>query len=102
MVWLLSWLFPLWALLPRARALGEVSFSEVAGVGWQCTIRPPHNFTVSTIRRRPVNAWSAQGKSIGSALRAVITEAKGNPDSGAGDGKNCVPRLGGEEFDREP
>lgn len=106
MRWLLAWLFPLWALLPRARQLGSVSFVEVAGVGWQCTIRPPHEssfgIAARAFRRRAVNAWSAQGGSLGSALRAAIGEAQANPTSGAGDGSNCVPKLGGEEFDREP
>lgn len=96
MRWLLSWLFPLWALLPLARRLGAVTFQEVAGVGWMCTIRPPH----TGWQRGAVNAWSAEGRSMGRALRSVIAEAKERPTNGAST-QPCAPRLGGPEYDDE-
>jgi hypothetical protein len=96
--WLLSWLFPLWALLPRARRLGAVSFTEVSGVGWQATIRPsPANDNHRRDRR--VNCWSAQARTIGGALREVINEATTKTVDHGGD--LYAPRLGGKEFDDE-
>lgn len=97
MTWLLSWLFPLWALLPRARAIGAVTFQEVAGVGWQCTIRPP---TTSAWQRGAVNSWSATGRSLGRALRSALREVSDNPKVAIGGGR-CAPVLGGREFDDE-
>jgi hypothetical protein len=96
--WLLSWVFPLWALLPRARALGAVSFTEVQGVGWQCSIRPPHDS--SSWRRRGLNSWAGTGVSLGRALRAAIAH---HDEVGrqTRDGSEFAPRLGGEEFDRD-
>lgn len=84
-------------LLPRARRLGQVSFTEVEGVGWQCSIRPPHT-TTSQVRRR-MNSWTGQASSLGHSLRAALEEAKAHKDSGAGDGSNFLPRIGGREFD---
>ena len=96
-VWLLSWLFPTWALLPRARAIGSVSFTEVGGVGWQCTIRPPQT---GPWQRGAVNAWSGQGRSLGRALRDALSVAANNPKVAIGGGR-CAPVLGGDEFDDE-
>jgi hypothetical protein len=84
-------------LLPRARKLGTVSFTEVAGVGWQCSIRPSHGTPTKTLRR--INAWTGQAKSLGSALREALAEAKAHQTSGAGDGSNFHPKLGGREYD---
>jgi hypothetical protein len=93
--WLLSWLFPLWALLPRARALGAVSFVEVLGVGWQCSVRPPHAGPDHR-RARGVNCWTAQGPTLGSSLRAALAETTKSADH---EGSSFAPRLGGAEFD---
>lgn len=95
--WLLSWLFPLWALLPRARALGSVSFQTVAGVGWMCTIRPPQD---GPWQRGAVNSWSGSGVSLGRALRAVLSEVTANPIVPIGGGRTAV-KLGGAEFDSD-
>ncbi len=92
--WLLSWLFPLWALLPRARAIGAVSFTEVQGIGWQCTIRPPAS---GSWQRGAVNSWSGLGASLGRALRSALSEASANPLVAIGGGR-CAPKLGGAEF----
>jgi len=92
--WLLSWLFPLWVMLPRARELGSVSFQEVAGVGWMATIRPPYTSAAK------VNAWSGEGRSLGAALRQALALATVNPTSGASQ-LACAPKLGGAEFDDE-
>lgn len=94
--WLLSLLFPLWALLPRARELGAVTFQEVAGVGWQCTIRPPQATGVR--RRGSVNSWSAQGRTLGKALKGAMAEAKENPTNGASTAAS-LPKLGGYSHD---
>jgi hypothetical protein len=85
-------------LLPRARRLGTVSFTEVAGVGWQASIRPYHRETPTKTLRR-INAWTGQAKSLGSALRGALSEAKTHKTSGAGNGANFLPKLGGREFD---
>jgi hypothetical protein len=97
MRWLLSWLFPLWALLPLARRLGTVSFQEVAGVGWQCSIRPPHN-PLQPRRARGVNCWTGQAASIGASLREALTETRKTAEH---EGSTFLPKLGGEEFDSE-
>lgn len=93
--WLLSWLFPLTVLMPRARALGSVTFQTVEGVGWMVSIRPPYG---SGGRR--VNAWSGQGSSMARALRDALREAAENPTSGAST-EPCAPKLGGAEFDED-
>lgn len=84
-------------LLPQATRLGQVSFTQVDGVGWQCSIRPPHA-TTSQVRRR-MNSWTGQARTLGHALREALETAKDNQTSGAGDGKNFLPRIGGREFD---
>lgn len=89
---LLSLLFPLWALLPRASQLGAVSFTQVAGVGWQATIRPPF------VAGRGINAWSGQAKRMGQALRMALQEANAHPKFGWFDTK-FAPKLGTKEFD---
>lgn len=94
MIWLLSWLFPLAVLLPRARKLGAVMLQTVAGVGWQATIRP------SASSGRTVNAWSAQAKTLGGALRGALEQAHAHPRFGFWP-TTFAPKLGGEEFDRE-
>ncbi len=83
-------------LLPRARRLGAVSFTEVDGVGWQASIRPR---VVASGPRRRLNSWTGQARTLGSALKVALEEAKAHKDSGAGDGKNFLPKLGGREFD---
>ena len=95
MTWLLSWLFPLFALLPRARALGAVSFQTVEGVGWMCTIRPPQT---GPWQRGAVNAWSGSGTTLARALRSALAEVVANPKVALGGGRTA-PRLGGSEFD---
>lgn len=95
----LSWLFPssLSVLLPLGRRHGSISFVEVAGIGWQCTIRPP---TTGAWTRGAVNAWSATGRSINDALENAIIEAERRPLV-AIDAAPARPRLGGAEFDEE-
>jgi hypothetical protein len=95
--WLLSWLFPVWTLLPRARALGSVTFQTVDGVGWMCTIRPPLS---QRPRRGAINAWHGGGKTMGAALRAALGEVEAKP-SESFEGAAFAPRLGGKEFDDE-
>jgi hypothetical protein len=95
--WLLAWLFPLWVLLPKARAIGAVSFTEVEGVGWQCTIRPPQT---GPWQRGAVNSWSGVGGSLAVALRRALREVASNPKVALGGGK-CAPVLGGPEVDPE-
>ncbi len=97
MTWLLGLLFPLWALMPKARALGSVMFATVEGVGWQCTIRPP---TADRWKRGAINSWSGQGSSLGRALRDAIAKATAHP-SEAFEGATYAPKLGGDEFDDE-
>lgn len=91
---LLGLLFPLWALLPRATELGVVSFTQVAGVGWQATIRPPYE------AGRGVNAWSGQARRMGQALRAALQEANAHPKFGYWE-TIFAPKLGTKEFDDE-
>jgi hypothetical protein len=95
MIWLLSWLFPLAVMLPRARKLGSVSFTEVAGVGWQCTIRPP----IASGQRRMLSSWHATAKTLGRALRDAVETAELNPDPWANNKAEFSPKLGGREFD---
>lgn len=95
LLWLLSLLFPLFVLLPRARKLGSVSFTEVAGVGWQCTIRP----TAETRGKRVLSSWSAANKTMGRALRDAVEIAETNPDPLGANRTVCAPKLGGREFD---
>lgn len=96
---LLCWAFPssLFVLLPIARRHGSIAFVEVAGVGWQCTIRPP---TTGPWQRGAVNAWSAMGKSLSDALENAIIEAQRKPLV-ALDIAKMAPKLGGAEFDEE-
>lgn len=91
---LLSRFFPLWALLPLARRLGAVSFQEVAGVGWQCSIRPTHG--LESRGRRGVNCWTGQASSLGAALRSALEETGKTADHA---GSTFAPKLGGSEFD---
>lgn len=93
----LSWLFPLWTMLPRARAIGSVSFQTVEGVGWMCTIRPPFS---ARGKRGAINSWSGSGKSLASSLRSVLAETEDKP-SESFEGARFEPKLGGDEFDRE-
>ena len=95
MTWLLSWLFPMVFMLRRARRLGAISFTEVAGVGWQCSIRPPHG---DGWKNRGLNSWSGQGSSLGRALAAAVDHADvvGRPTR---EGATFAPKLGGAEFD---
>lgn len=95
--WLLSWLFPLWALLPRARSIGSVTFTEVQGAGWQCTIRPPQT---GPWQRGAINSWSGVGASLGQALRSALAEVAAKPKVAIGGGK-CAPVLGGAEADAD-
>ena len=95
--WLLSWLFPLWALLPLARRLGSVSCQEVQGIGWQTTIRPPHDPLLPR-RARGVNCWMGQAATLGGSLRMALTETKKSADH---EGSTFLPRLGTQEFDDE-
>lgn len=83
-------------LLPGARRLGAVSFTEVDGVGWQASIRPR---VVASGPRRRLNSWTGQARSLGGALREALVQAKAHKDAGAGDGSNFLPKLGGREYD---
>lgn len=98
MRWLLSFLFPLWALLPRARLLGAVSFQEVAGVGWQCAIRPA---TKDVFKRGAINSWIGQGRTLGDALRDALATAADNEKIAFEGDPRHRPKLGGAEFDEE-
>lgn len=98
MTWLLALLFPLLALLPRARALGSVSFTAVEGAGWMCTIRPPHGPMTGPRRGSGVNAWTGSGMSMGRALRDALRVAAENKTM-SHEGGRFAPRLGGAEFD---
>lgn len=98
LLWLLSFLFPLAGLIPRARRLGTISFTEVAGVGWQATIRPP----LSAKRERgAINAWSGQGSSLSAALREAMALASEHPREDFEGDPRHAPKLGGREFDPE-
>lgn len=96
MIWILSWLFPLWALLPRARRLGAVTFTEVTGVGWQCSIRPNHDS--QTWNRRGLNSWRGTGRSLGASVRDALTAA-GDVGKPTRDGSEYAPKIGGEAHD---
>lgn len=92
----LAWLFPLRFLIPKARLLGVVSFQEVAGVGWQCAIRPP----IAQVRKRgAINCWTGQGLTMAVALRDALTTAADNPKILFEGDPRHAPRLGGREFD---
>lgn len=95
--WLLGWLFPLWVLLPRARALGAITFQTVEGVGWQCSIRPPHRDDAPW-KRRGLNSWSGTGASLAAALRAALATSD-EVGRQTRDGDTFAPKLGGDEFD---
>ena len=94
---ILSWLFPssLALNLPVARRYGMVSFTEVAGAGWQCTIRPP---STGAWKRGAINCWSATGRELNDALEAAIAEAEKRPMVEI-EAARMAPRLGGAEFD---
>jgi len=88
-------LFLLWWYLGAARLLGSVLLTDIAGGGWQCTIRPPHVLG----RRNRVNSWHARGRTMGHALRAAVREAIENPPPPANGDARTAPKLGLEEFD---
>lgn len=93
----LSWFFPssLAINLPVARKHGTISFTEVQGAGWQCTIRPP---STGPWKRGAINCWSATGDSINDALENAILEAERRPVVEI-EAARMAPRLGGAEFD---
>lgn len=93
MLRILSFLFPLWILLPKAKALGSVTFSTIPD-GWHCVIRP------STYGPKPrgLNSWSAMAKTMGAALRQAMRLASENPEYRP-EVQTYAPKLGGREFD---
>lgn len=96
--WLLGWLFPLRFLLPKARALGAVTFTEVAGVGWQCTIQPLHTADRSP-RAMRLNSWRGVADSLVGALRNALQVAETKTSNHVP--SPFAPKLGGAEFDDE-
>ncbi len=92
---ILVWLLPLWYWLSKAKTHGVISFTEVAGVGWQCTIRPESK---TWGERRGVNAWLGEGRSLKAALVDAIASTKQSADHTP---STFRPKLGGAEYDDE-
>lgn len=92
---LLSYLFPMWALLPRAKELGSVSFWSLPE-GWQCTIRP----STYGPKQRGLNSWTAMAKTMGAALRQAVRLADDIPEYKPAP-QEFRPKLGGAEFDKD-
>lgn len=90
---LLSYLFPMRFLMPKAKDLGSVSFFSCSD-GWQCTIRP------STFgpKQRGINSWSGVAPTLGGALRAAMRLAQAQPEYRP-ETQAYKPKLGGREFD---
>lgn len=95
MLKVLSYLFPLWILLPKAKDLGSVTFSCLPE-GFQCTIRP----STYGPKVRGINSWTGMSKSMGGALRQAMAVAAKVPEYKPAP-QAFRPKLGGPEFDKD-
>lgn len=94
----LYWLLPLWALLVLAKRRGAITLQTVAGVGWQCSVRPP---TDRIAKHGAINSWIGQGRSLRAAVRESLLLARENEKILFEGDPRHQPKLGGAEFDPE-